>query len=136
MSHDFKIKRTPEQGHTRACLAKAIVTSVQGWVEADDITDFDFRSAAQDNAFLTEADEWLASGTVECICPDHTISVGDDWWTEANADDTLQHVAICTCGWKHGNLDTKADAVHAADAHAHEAITKGEIAIVRVKKES
>ena len=65
----YPIKRTPEQGHTKQCLAKALITSIENWRDAD-IYDHEFRSFAQWNEWLAEADEWLASGLTECICPE------------------------------------------------------------------
>jgi len=64
----YPIKRTPEQGHTKRCLAKALITSIENWRDAYD--DHDFRIAAQRNYWLDDADEWLAVGMTECICPD------------------------------------------------------------------
>lgn len=66
----YPIKRTPEQGHTKRCLAKALITSIENWKDAYDIDDHDFRIAAQRNVALEEADEWLAVGMTECVCPD------------------------------------------------------------------
>lgn len=66
----YPIKRTPEQGHTKRCLAKAMITSIENWRDAEGINDHDFRSFAQRNWNLAEADEWLTSGMTECICPD------------------------------------------------------------------
>lgn len=64
----FAIKRTPEQGHDKACLAKTMQIAIQGWIDAPDVDAHDFRSYAQDNGPLSDADEWLTVGAVECIC--------------------------------------------------------------------
>jgi len=85
----YEIKRTPEQGHTRACLAKAMITAIENLRDMDEVRDawlrrhsqrgegpafessldFDFRVAVQKNEALTMADGYLADGTTECICP-------------------------------------------------------------------
>lgn len=131
---DFPIKRTPEQGHTRACLAHAISQSLAGWIEAHDIDDLDFRQAAQDNAWLTEADEWLATGTVECQCPDHTVAVGPDWFSDPTDSGDLRARAACTCGWSSNGHEYRSDAVNAADGHAHGATSRGERVVVVTDK--
>lgn len=64
---DFPIKRTPEQGHEVACQAKALITVIENVRDLEGITASDFRSEAQRN-FMYEADELLASGSVECLC--------------------------------------------------------------------
>lgn len=66
----YPIKRTPERGHTKQCLAKALITSIENWRDAWDINDHDFRISAQRNEWLAEADEWLETGMTVCICPD------------------------------------------------------------------
>ena len=65
----YPIKRTPEQGHTKHCLAKALIDSIENWRDAD-IDDHEFRTSAQRNDWLADADEWLAIGMTVCICPD------------------------------------------------------------------
>ena len=60
--------RTAEQGHTKKCLASAMISAIQNLRDMEFGTDFDFRIAAQDN-ILYLADEYLATGTQSCICP-------------------------------------------------------------------
>lgn len=61
--------RTPEQGHTKACLASAMISAIQNMRDAEGFSDFDFRIAVQDNMPLQEADEYLATGLQTCTCP-------------------------------------------------------------------
>lgn len=68
----YPVTRTPEEGHTAACLAKAIIAAVENVRDANadmDGGDRYFRLSAQDNYFLVIADEYLADGMTECICP-------------------------------------------------------------------
>lgn len=61
--------RTPEQGHTKRCLASAIICAVENIRDQEGLTDTEFRIAAQDNDFLREADGYLADGIATCLCP-------------------------------------------------------------------
>ena len=61
--------RTAEQGHTKKCLASAMISAVQNLRDDEGETDFDFRIAAQDNYFLTLADDYLETRIQSCICP-------------------------------------------------------------------
>ncbi|SRR6266704_643840 len=63
------MSRTPEEGHTKACLARAMVSAVQNMRDADYLTDHDFRIAAQNNDALVWADSYLADGLCDCVCP-------------------------------------------------------------------
>jgi hypothetical protein len=75
----YPVTRTPEEGHSAACLAKAIIAAVENYRDAvvgdatrlgrPELADFDFRIEAQRNGFLVEADSYLAGGLTECICP-------------------------------------------------------------------
>jgi len=61
--------RTPEQGHTKRCLAETVQAAV-GWLCSDpETTDVEFRVAMQDNYALAIADEWLRERDAMCICP-------------------------------------------------------------------
>lgn len=64
----FPIKRTPEQGHTRACHARVMMLCLMGWVQAPDVTDYEYRGYVQDNGAMHEADDLLRDGNVECLC--------------------------------------------------------------------
>lgn len=64
---DFEIKRTPEQGHTVACQAKALITVIEGTRDLEGMTPYWFRGEAQMN-FLSQADGLLKSGSTECLC--------------------------------------------------------------------
>lgn len=65
----YPVSRTPEHGHTKRCLAKSLITSIENWRDDETVSDYSFRMVAQDNTWLHEADEWLAIGEAECICP-------------------------------------------------------------------
>jgi hypothetical protein len=60
--------RTPEQGHTKRCLAAAMICAVEN-ARDDGITDLEFRLWAQENRALTWADLYLDEGTATCTCP-------------------------------------------------------------------
>ena len=61
--------RTAEQGHTRKCLAKTMIAAIENARDAYS-SDYDFRVWAQINGALEDADNYLADGTSDCICPD------------------------------------------------------------------
>lgn len=63
----FEIKRTPEQGHTVACQAHALITAIEDTRDREGMTPVEFRIEAQYN-FQHLADEYLNSGSVECLC--------------------------------------------------------------------
>ena len=64
---NFPIKRTPEQGHTVACQAKALITAIEGMRDLEGMNPYWFRGEAQMN-FLYHADGLLESGSTECLC--------------------------------------------------------------------
>lgn len=59
--------RAAEHMHTAHCLAHAAICAVENLRDA--LTDHEFRLALQDNHTLTDADEYLNTGTVTCLCP-------------------------------------------------------------------
>lgn len=63
------IIRPAEHLHSRACLATAIISAVENARDAEHFTEHEFRLHAQDNGFLSDADEYLTSGTATCTCP-------------------------------------------------------------------
>jgi hypothetical protein len=76
---NYPVKRTPEQGHSAQCLAKALIAAIENirdqQLEDDrrvgtQFADYEFRLAAQRGDFLQEADRYLTEGLTECICPD------------------------------------------------------------------
>lgn len=75
----YPIKRTPEEGHTKKCLAQAMITVIENWRDASDISDTDFRSFAQaygmDYGVLAEADEYLRTGQTVCYCEPISLDV-------------------------------------------------------------
>lgn len=52
--------------HDKRCLAHAVICAVENLRDAED--DLGFRVGMQDNLPLTWADEYLAAGTVSCLC--------------------------------------------------------------------
>jgi hypothetical protein len=76
----YPVRRTPEQGHSARCLAKALICAVENARDAalhdanlvgqPWMADHQFRLWAQENTFLSWADGYLSDGVTECICPD------------------------------------------------------------------
>jgi hypothetical protein len=71
----FPIYRTPEQGHTKACLAAAMIAAIENLRDScgssigdEDEADHFFRINVQDNIPLQWADMYLESGTSQCLC--------------------------------------------------------------------
>lgn len=62
--------RTAEQGHTKRCLANAMISAIQNLRDDEEESDFDFRIAMQDNYSLVLADDYLTwEGNFSiCIC--------------------------------------------------------------------
>lgn len=54
--------------HQKKCLAAAIIAAVENMRDNEEASDFDFRIVAQDNTFLTMADEYLDEGMMTCQC--------------------------------------------------------------------
>jgi hypothetical protein len=67
---DFPIKRTPEEGHVKECLASALIVAIQNLRDDSFLTDTDFRVSAQANDMLAAADAYLAEGMTTCLCPE------------------------------------------------------------------
>lgn len=61
--------RTPEEGHTKQCLAAAMIAVIQDARDDEHTGDVGFRLLAQSNAPLYMADKYLADGTATCTCP-------------------------------------------------------------------
>ena len=67
--------RTAEQGHTKACLAAAVICAVEN-LRDDSESDITFRLDLQNNMPLVWADIYLEEGTATCICPNRpTLTV-------------------------------------------------------------
>lgn len=64
---NFEIKRTPEQGHDVACQANALITAIEDTRDLEGMNPYWFRGEAQMN-FQHLADEYLNSGSVQCLC--------------------------------------------------------------------
>lgn len=73
----FPQNRTPEQGHTAQCMAKAMIAAIENLRDSTILdcsrqgmgTETSFRLALQDNTPLAWADSYLVNGDTECICP-------------------------------------------------------------------
>lgn len=59
--------RTPEQGHTKKCLASAMISYVQNLRDDENLTDIGFQLTAQDGV-VHPAYDYLADGLQGCIC--------------------------------------------------------------------
>lgn len=64
------MSRTPEQGHTKRCLAAAMICAIENARDTEDLGDIEFRILMQENIALTWADDYLATGTATCTCPE------------------------------------------------------------------
>lgn len=84
--------RPPEWMHERRCLARAIISAVENLRDSDAFTDLGFRLQMQDNHALTEADDYLNTGMVDCICTAP--------WPEDEADLAEEVRSNPTC-WTH-----------------------------------
>ena len=80
--------------HSKKCLAEAIISAVQNLRDNALVDDHAFRIAAQNNAFLPEADAYLNDGLQTCTCgayeenlvvemfrndPRHAQEVANEW---------------------------------------------------------
>lgn len=104
--------RTPEQGHTKRCLANALICAVENIRDDEGQSDTDFRLAAQDNIFLREADGYLADGIATCLCPS---------WAESMADQHLLEqfvLSLRSTVQQHPDQDTSAAEDEVAELRA------------------
>jgi len=74
---NYPVHRTPEQGHTKACLAKAMIVAIEN-LRDDETTDVEFRVMVQANTALEWADMYLEQGMTVCLCPDPTPDLTDN----------------------------------------------------------
>jgi hypothetical protein len=80
--------------HSKRCLAEAIISAVQNLRDNGQVDSLAFRIAAQNNAFLVEADGYLVDGLQTCTCgayeenlvvemfrndPGHAQEVANQW---------------------------------------------------------
>ena len=65
----YTSRPTVEEGHSRPCLASAMIAAVENYRDAEGITDHDFRLWAQDNGVLETADGYLSDELSDCKCP-------------------------------------------------------------------
>ena len=61
--------RTLEQGHTKKCLASAIISYVQNLRDDNNLSDIGFQLMAQDGV-VHPAYDYLIDGIQTCRCPD------------------------------------------------------------------
>lgn len=62
--------RTPEQGHTKKCLARALICIVENSRDEDGQTDIGFHLDMQRSLIPAAFD--LYDGLLDCICPPWT----------------------------------------------------------------
>lgn len=60
--------RPAEWLHEKHCLARAMICAVENLRDDEGEGDMTFRLAMQDGFALDEADSYLRTGTVECVC--------------------------------------------------------------------
>jgi exo-beta-1,3-glucanase (GH17 family) len=63
-----ELRITVEAGHRKHCVASAMISYIENWRDAADITAFDFAVTMQENGAWNGATEYLADGTASCIC--------------------------------------------------------------------
>ncbi len=61
------VERTPEEGHTKRCLARALICAIENARDYELMTDIGFRIAAQGDSFLQDALSYY-DGLIDCIC--------------------------------------------------------------------
>lgn len=62
--------RTAEQGHTKQCFARTMISVIENMRDDPNYTDIGFRLDIQDNVVMHLADEYLKDGTSNCLCCD------------------------------------------------------------------
>jgi hypothetical protein len=62
--------RTLEQGHTKKCLAAAMICVIENMRDDQNYTDTGFAIDANANMIYHTAFEYLMDGTKNCTCPD------------------------------------------------------------------
>lgn len=92
---EYPIVRTPEEGHTRRCLAKAVIAAVENLRDSSEESDYSFRLALQQNYPLLLADQYLGTGMTECLCP----PLHRHEWVYVDPMDTRSDTVACQgCG--------------------------------------
>lgn len=99
--------------HSTRCQASAMISAVQNLRDQDSEHPHDFRMAMQDGYALTIADEYLTTGTADCIC---------HHWDLATTADGLAH-GVCSCGWEGMSVDDQFAAAAHARQHTEDAIS-------------
>jgi hypothetical protein len=61
--------RTPEQGHTKACLAKTMIAVIENMRDDPNYTDVGYAIDAGGTYIYHLAFDYLQDGTANCICP-------------------------------------------------------------------
>jgi len=86
MTSNYPVHRTPEQGHTKECLAKAMIVAIEN-LRDDAVSDVEFRVGLQEGLPLDWADQYLREGVTVCLCPDPTPDLTDN-------DDALAELGL------------------------------------------
>lgn len=96
----YESRPSAEEGHTKACLASAMICAIQNWRDEPSTTDHDFRLMAQDNEFLATADDYLnVSQISDCICPPKVREQEWTWTISYKRTDrpgNFHHEVYCT----------------------------------------
>lgn len=79
--------------HSSKCLAHALICAVENMRDSHSDA-LAFRMAVQENRQLSWADEYLASGTADCLC--------HSWDIAETTGQRQGHIwqATCACGWE------------------------------------
>lgn len=100
--------------HSARCQASALIAAVENMRDEQGTGAHDFRLQAQAGIPLAWADEYLVSGTADCLC--HTWDVdqraGNGKWR-----------AVCACGWQGMPYETGTGAARAAMGHVERAVS-------------
>jgi hypothetical protein len=79
-----RVMRTPEQGHTKACLARALLCVIENRRDNTQMSDVEFVLSIQDSTtnetILQEAFRYFDEHMLECTCPayyTHKIAFSD-----------------------------------------------------------
>ena len=108
--------------HSKRCQASALISAIQNMRDQEGTDALAFRLGAQAGTPLAWADEYLASGTADCLC--HS-------WDLVTAGDGSAH-GVCACGWTGPSSDDMFAAARDARRHA-EAMVRNAWAAVGVQ---
>jgi hypothetical protein len=102
--------------HSTRCQARALISAVENLRDEHRYTPHDFRLELQSGTPLAWADEYLASGTSDCLC--HSWDI-EQLPQEARP---LAWQARCMCGWVSAGQETAFLASSAGSTHVEDAV--------------